>query len=136
MVLVVEIAQIARVVPAVLKGCCGRFGVFPIALRDVGTSYLYLLIVGYAHLDPWQWFAHRFQVMVPERRSGNNGGAFGCPISLEHAKPHMFPTARECGSKVRTSADEEAEVASEALMDGTEEVAAQSERQQRGDSVQ
>src|SRR5579883_1721822 len=52
MVLVVEIAQIARVVPAVLKGCCGRFGVFPIALRDVGTSYLYLLIVGYAHLTP------------------------------------------------------------------------------------
>src|SRR5439155_19207660 len=76
----VERAEVARVVPAVLvEHSARRFLVLPVALENIGASSEHLPVVTDLHLDAREWRADRAAPVEPEGTGGAAGRAPGPP---------------------------------------------------------
>ncbi len=133
---IVELADVARPVPAVLgerRG--GQLGRVPVAGEDGPAAELDLPAVAEAQLDPGRWPPDRPGTVVVERRAGPGPG-LGRAVALQHGDPEVLPALLEGRRQERAGREEQPEVPAELGMDAREQASPQRERQVPGDAPQ
>src|SRR5579875_4216104 len=120
----VEIAEIARVVPAIFESFLGGFSILPIAERHVWPAHQNFAIFGNPDTHARQRLADGVEVMLVRAIDADDWRAFGSTIALHDAKTHLLPAARQLRRQVGSPAHKEAEVVPETSMHRQEEIAA------------
>ena len=115
---VVELADVAGVQPAVDQRVGGRLGVLPVLPEDIGPPHQDLVVVlGDPDLDARQRLADRAELEVVERADGADAGGLGHAPALHHRHPGRVEELEDLRRDRRGAADRLAHVAAEQLAD-------------------
>ena len=118
---VVQEAEVAGLVPAVLEGCLGGGLVSPVALRDVGSARQHLAVVGYSDLLSVQHAPDRSRPLLIEAVRRDHRGRLGCSVALHDPDSERPPLPLQLGVEVGAAGHEEPDVSAELFVDGAEQ---------------
>ena len=126
---VVELAEVAGVVPATRQRRLRRLVVLPVALEDVRPAGQHLAVLARPDLDAGKRNADRAKAIATKAIEGQRGRALGHAVALQDVDTHVAPGFAKRGVERGRTRDDVAEATAEARVHATEEEPSQEDRQ-------